>query len=91
MVGWPPWSADPPDRNAACRYVPDVPQRDIPPFEVLDEAQHFLDPIETQTLIDRIGRQLCEGVIGASALRPWRGTVWPRGYPGSVALCDEPG
>ncbi len=42
------------ETRLAYRYVPDVPQRDIPPFEVLDEAQHFLDPIETQTLIDRI-------------------------------------
>lgn len=38
----------------AYRYVPQVAQDDIPPFEVLDEAQHFLDPFENMTLVDRI-------------------------------------
>jgi hypothetical protein len=42
------------DTRVAYRYVPYVPQSDIPPFETLDEAQHFLDPLETQTLIDRV-------------------------------------
>ena len=36
------------------RYVPPVGQGDIPPFETLDEAVHFLDPLETFTLNDRI-------------------------------------
>jgi LPS-assembly protein len=36
------------------RYVPDVDQDDVPPFETLDEQMHFLDPLETFTLIDRI-------------------------------------
>jgi LPS-assembly protein len=42
------------ETRVAYRYVPNVPQRDIPPFETLDEEQHLLDPLETQTLIDRI-------------------------------------
>jgi LPS-assembly protein len=42
------------ETRLAYRYVPAVPQRDIPPFETLDEEQHLLDPLETQTLIDRI-------------------------------------
>jgi lipopolysaccharide assembly outer membrane protein LptD (OstA) len=36
------------------RYVPRLDQGDIPPFETLDEAQHFLDPLEDFTLIDRM-------------------------------------
>jgi LPS-assembly protein len=36
------------------RYVPAVEQGDIPPFDTLDEAVHFLDPLENFTLIDRI-------------------------------------
>ena len=42
------------ETRLAYRYVPDVPQSAIPPFETLDEAQHFLDPFETQALIDRV-------------------------------------
>ena len=42
------------ETRLAYRYVPDVSQSAIPPFEVLDEAQHFLDPLETQALIDRV-------------------------------------
>jgi LPS-assembly protein len=42
------------ETRLAYRYVPDVAQSDIPPFETLDEARHFLDPLETQTLIDRV-------------------------------------
>lgn len=40
--------------RVAYRYVPVVRQHHIPPFETLDETQHFLDPLETYTLIDRI-------------------------------------
>jgi hypothetical protein len=36
------------------RYVPDVDQDDLPPFDTLDTQVHFLDPLETFTLIDRI-------------------------------------
>jgi hypothetical protein len=36
------------------RYVPAVGQEDIPPFIALDEALHFIDPLESTTLIDRI-------------------------------------
>jgi lipopolysaccharide assembly outer membrane protein LptD (OstA) len=36
------------------RYVPRLDQDDVPAFERLDEAQHFLDPLEDFTLIDRI-------------------------------------
>ena len=42
------------ETRLAYRYVPDVPQSAIPPFETLNEAQHFLDPFETQALIDRV-------------------------------------
>src|SRR5262249_32760342 len=38
----------------AYRYVPVVRQDTIPPFETLDEAVHFLDPLNNFTLIDRI-------------------------------------
>jgi LPS-assembly protein len=36
------------------RYVPDVDQDALPPFDTLDTQVHFLDPLETFTLIDRI-------------------------------------
>lgn len=36
------------------RYVPRVSQSDLPGFETLDEAVHFLDPIEAIPLIDRV-------------------------------------
>lgn len=36
------------------RYVPAVQQKAIPPIETLNEAEHFLDPLETFTLVDRI-------------------------------------
>lgn len=36
------------------RYVPRVDQGDLPAFEALDEATHFLDPLETVTLVDRM-------------------------------------
>lgn len=36
------------------RYVPGMNQDDLPPFETLEEDVHFLDPLETFTLIDRI-------------------------------------
>jgi LPS-assembly protein len=36
------------------RYVPAVGQGDLPPFAALDETLHFLDPLETLTLLDRI-------------------------------------
>lgn len=42
------------DARLDYRYVPAVTQADIPPFEALDEAVHFLDPLENLTLIDRI-------------------------------------
>lgn len=40
--------------RVAYRYVPAVQQNDIPPFEALDELVHFLDPLETFPLVDRI-------------------------------------
>jgi LPS-assembly protein len=42
------------ETRVAYRYVPRVNQNDIPPFETLNEAQHFLDPLEDLTLVDRI-------------------------------------
>ncbi|MEE8300821.1 MAG: LPS assembly protein LptD [Candidatus Tectomicrobia bacterium] len=42
------------ESRVAYRYVPDVNQRDIPAFEALDATRHFLDPIETIPLVDRI-------------------------------------
>jgi hypothetical protein len=36
------------------RYVPRVKQGDLPAFEALDETAHFLDPLETMTLVDRM-------------------------------------
>jgi len=36
------------------RYVPRVDQGDLPAFDALDEATHFLDPLETVTLVDRM-------------------------------------
>jgi LPS-assembly protein len=38
----------------AYRYVPSVFQDGLPPFSALDEDVHFLDPLNDQTLIDRI-------------------------------------
>lgn len=42
------------ETRLAYRYVPHVSQRLLPPFEALDEDRHFLDPLETLSLIDRI-------------------------------------
>ncbi|MCZ6871963.1 MAG: LPS assembly protein LptD [bacterium] len=42
------------ESRLAYRYVPKVSQHDIPSFEALDEKRHFLDPLETLPLIDRI-------------------------------------
>lgn len=42
------------ETRVAYRYVPRVRQDDLPPFDALDEARHFLDPLETLTLVDRI-------------------------------------
>jgi LPS-assembly protein len=40
--------------HLAYRYVPEVSQNGIPPFSVLDQDIHFLDPLNNFTLIDRI-------------------------------------
>ena len=40
--------------QVAYRYIPRREQDDIPAFDTLDEAQHFLDPFENDTLLDRI-------------------------------------
>ena len=37
------------------RYVPEVDQDDLPAYETLDADEHVLDPLETLTLLDRIG------------------------------------
>ena len=37
------------------RYVPEVDQEDLPAYETLDANEHALDPLETLTLLDRIG------------------------------------
>ena len=37
------------------RYVPEVDQDDLPTYETLDANEHVLDPLETLTLLDRIG------------------------------------
>ena len=37
------------------RYVPEVDQDDLPAHETLDAGEHALDPLETLTLLDRIG------------------------------------
>ena len=37
------------------RYVPEVDQDDLPAYETLDANEHALDPLETLTLLDRIG------------------------------------
>ena len=37
------------------RYVPETDQDDLPAYETLDTAEHVLDPLETLTLLDRIG------------------------------------
>jgi LPS-assembly protein len=42
------------ETRLAYRYVPSVDQDDVPAFEALDEPVHFLDPLETFTLIDRL-------------------------------------
>lgn len=36
------------------RYVPHVAQGDLPAFDTLEAETHFLDPLETLSLIDRI-------------------------------------
>jgi LPS-assembly protein len=42
------------ETRIAYRYVPQVRQDNLPPFEILNETQQFLDPLETLTLLDRI-------------------------------------
>jgi hypothetical protein len=42
------------ETRIAYRYVPRVRQDNLPPFEILDETRHFLDPLETLPLVDRI-------------------------------------
>ena len=37
------------------RYVPESDQDDLPAYETLDAIEHVLDPLETLTLLDRIG------------------------------------
>ena len=37
------------------RYVPETDQEDLPTYETLDTTEHVLDPLETLTLLDRIG------------------------------------
>ena len=37
------------------RYVPEVDQDELPAYETLDANEHALDPLETLTLLDRIG------------------------------------
>ena len=37
------------------RYVPETDQNDLPAYETLDTTEHVLDPLETLTLLDRIG------------------------------------
>jgi LPS-assembly protein len=37
------------------RYVPETDQDDLPAYETLDMGEHALDPLETLTLLDRIG------------------------------------
>ena len=37
------------------RYVPEADQDDLPAYETLDTTEHVLDPLETLTLLDRIG------------------------------------
>lgn len=37
------------------RYVPEANQDDLPAYEVLNPHEHVLDPLETLTLLDRIG------------------------------------
>ena len=37
------------------RYVPEVDQDNLPAYETLDANEHALDPLETLTLLDRIG------------------------------------
>ena len=37
------------------RYVPETDQDDLPAYDTLDAAEHGLDPLQTLTLLDRIG------------------------------------
>lgn len=37
------------------RYVPEAAQNDLPAYDTLDANEHVLDPLETLTLLDRIG------------------------------------
>jgi len=37
------------------RYVPEADQDDVPAYETLDAAEHALDPLQTLTLLDRMG------------------------------------
>jgi LPS-assembly protein len=37
------------------RYVPEVEQDDLPAYDTLDAHEHALDPLETLTLLDRVG------------------------------------
>ena len=37
------------------RYVPETDQDDLPAYETLDTTEHVLDPLETGSLLDRIG------------------------------------
>lgn len=37
------------------RYVPEMDQDDLPAYDTLDTSEHVLDPLETLTLLDRIG------------------------------------
>lgn len=37
------------------RYVPETDQDDLPAYDALDATEHVLDPLQTLTLLDRIG------------------------------------
>ena len=37
------------------RHVPEADQDDLPAYETLDAAEHALDPLQTLTLLDRMG------------------------------------
>lgn len=37
------------------RYVPETDQGDLPAYETLDTTEHVLDPLQTLTLLDRVG------------------------------------
>ena len=73
------------------RYVPRVDQDDLPAFDTLDATQHFLDPFETATLIDRIAaanyakislvnRLFAQGMWGAQTLREVGRVVISQGF-----------